>query len=116
LARASAPGGQQRSYNTRRASNTCLWRTVEFRKGGIGECGPKQARRGIAVAYEAGPDGLGLARWLRRHGIEADVIYPTSGAPCHKSMLGEGGSARYRTAEACLSQLATAANHAIAPW
>src|SRR3954449_2621673 len=32
----------------------------------------------IAVAYEAGRDGFWLARWLRGHGIEADVIHPTS--------------------------------------
>ncbi len=32
----------------------------------------------ICVAYEAGRDGLWLARWLRNHGIEAYVIHPTS--------------------------------------
>jgi len=32
----------------------------------------------VAVAYEAGRDGFWLARWLRRHGIEAHVIHPTS--------------------------------------
>lgn len=32
----------------------------------------------IAVAYEAGRDGFWLARWLRRQGIEAHVIHPTS--------------------------------------
>ena len=32
----------------------------------------------IAVAFEAGRDGLWLARWLRAHGIEAHVIHPTS--------------------------------------
>jgi transposase len=32
----------------------------------------------IAVAYEAGRDGFWLARWLRRRGIEAHVIHPTS--------------------------------------
>ena len=32
----------------------------------------------IAVAYEAGRDGFWLARWLRGHGIEAQVIHPTS--------------------------------------
>jgi len=32
----------------------------------------------IAVAYEAGRDGLWLARWLRQRGIEAYVIHPTS--------------------------------------
>jgi len=30
------------------------------------------------VAYEAGRDGFWLARWLRRRGIEAHVIHPTS--------------------------------------
>jgi transposase len=33
----------------------------------------------ITVAFEAGRDGLCLARWLLRvHGIEAHVIHPTS--------------------------------------
>jgi len=32
----------------------------------------------IAVAFEAGQDGLWLARWLRARGIEAHVIHPTS--------------------------------------
>jgi len=32
----------------------------------------------IAVALEAGRDGFWLARWLRGHGIEADVIHPNS--------------------------------------
>jgi transposase len=32
----------------------------------------------IAVAFEAGRDGFWLARWLRRQGVEADVIHPSS--------------------------------------
>ena len=32
----------------------------------------------MAVAFEAGRDGLWLARWLRARGIEAHVIHPTS--------------------------------------
>jgi transposase len=32
----------------------------------------------IAVAFEAGRDGFWLARWLRKEGIEAHVIHPTS--------------------------------------
>jgi transposase len=32
----------------------------------------------ITVAFEAGQDGLWLARWLRARGIEAYVIHPTS--------------------------------------
>ena len=32
----------------------------------------------ICVAYEAGRDGVWLARWLREQGIEANVIHPTS--------------------------------------
>jgi len=34
--------------------------------------------RRIAVAFEAGRDGVWLARWLQAHGIEAYVIHPTS--------------------------------------
>jgi len=32
----------------------------------------------ICVAYEAGRDGVWLARWLRERGIDAHVIHPTS--------------------------------------
>jgi len=32
----------------------------------------------ICVAYEAGRDGVWLARWLREQGVEAHVIHPTS--------------------------------------
>jgi len=32
----------------------------------------------ICVAYEAGRDGVWLARWLREQGIEAHVMHPTS--------------------------------------
>jgi len=32
----------------------------------------------IAAAFEAGRDGLWLARWLRARGVEAHVIHPTS--------------------------------------
>ncbi len=32
----------------------------------------------IAVAFEAGRDGFGLARWLRARDIEAYVLHPTS--------------------------------------
>ena len=32
----------------------------------------------IVVAFEAGRDGFWLARWLRRQGLEAYVIHPTS--------------------------------------
>jgi transposase len=32
----------------------------------------------IAVAFEAGRDGVWLARWLRARDVEADVIHPNS--------------------------------------
>jgi transposase len=32
----------------------------------------------IALAFEAGRDGMWLARWLRARGVEAHVIHPTS--------------------------------------
>lgn len=37
-----------------------------------------QVIKRICVAYEAGRDGVWLARWLRERGIEAYVIHPTS--------------------------------------
>jgi transposase len=40
--------------------------------------GKGQEIKRIAVAYEAGRDGFWLARWLRKHGIDAHVIHPTS--------------------------------------
>src|SRR5204863_5389939 len=46
------------------------WRDEVIRLGG------KVER--IAVAFEAGRDGFGLARWLRAYDIEAYVIHPTS--------------------------------------
>src|SRR5437867_7890225 len=46
------------------------WRNEAVRAG----CSIKR----IAVAYEAGRDGFWLARWLRAHGIEANVIHASS--------------------------------------
>ena len=46
------------------------WRNEASRAG--------RAIKRIAVAYEAGRDGFWLARWLRRHDVEAYVIHPTS--------------------------------------
>src|SRR4249919_2061786 len=37
-----------------------------------------RAIKRICVAYEAGRDGVWLARWLQDHEIEAHVIHPTS--------------------------------------
>ncbi len=44
---------------------------------GEAERGGRAIKR-ICVAYEAGRDGVWLARWLRERGIEAYVIHPTS--------------------------------------
>jgi transposase len=38
----------------------------------------KREIKRLCVAYEAGRDGVWLARWLREQGIEAYVIHPTS--------------------------------------
>jgi transposase len=46
------------------------WREEAVKAGG--------AIRRIAVAFEAGRDGFWLARLLRREGVEAHVIHPTS--------------------------------------
>src|SRR4051812_1980796 len=43
----------------------------------------------IAVAFEAGRDGVWLARWLRAPGIEAYVIPPTHGARSPEHPPGE---------------------------
>jgi len=36
----------------------------------------KSSAKRVVCAYEAGPFGFGLARWLRRHGIECLVVAP----------------------------------------
>jgi transposase len=46
------------------------WRDEALKAGG--------AITRITLAYEAGPDGFWLARWLRARGIEAHVIHPSS--------------------------------------
>jgi transposase len=48
----------------------CRWR-------GEAEKAGRPIKR-IVAAYEAGRDGFWLARWLRKRGIEAHVIHPTS--------------------------------------
>src|ERR1700738_5406992 len=47
----------------------------------------------FAVAFEAGPDGFWLARWLRARGIETYVIHATSIAVSreHRRGGGDGG-------------------------
>src|ERR1700693_4362695 len=47
----------------------------------------------ICVAYEAGRDGVWLARWLREQGIEAHVIHPTS-IPVSREYRRGGGAPR----------------------
>lgn len=56
---------------------------VEEDRAGAGGFAADSAKAGgairrIAVAFEAGRDGFWLARFLRREGIEAHVIHPTS--------------------------------------
>src|SRR6202158_3142895 len=46
------------------------WRTEAGQTG-------REIKR-VVVAYEAGRDGVWLARWLRTRGVEAYVIHPTS--------------------------------------
>ncbi len=47
----------------------------------------------IAVAFEAGRDGLWLARWLRARNIEAYVIHPTSVAVSREHRRRSSGAA-----------------------
>jgi transposase len=46
------------------------------RRGEAERTGRKISR--IAVAFEAGRDGVWLARWLRARGVDAQVIHPNS--------------------------------------
>src|SRR5260221_10218614 len=53
----------------------------------------------IAVAFEAGRDGLWLARWLRARGIEASVIHPTSVAVSREPRPGQNPPGRRRAVQ-----------------
>ena len=70
------PGLERRPLKKTEDRAAGLWRILtNWRKRA------EQAGRSIAhivVAFEAGRDGFWLARWLRRTGIEAFVIHPSS--------------------------------------
>jgi len=54
----------------------------------------------IALAFEAGRDGFGLARWLRARGVEAHVIHASSVAVSREHRRAKNRPARHRVAEA----------------
>src|SRR4051794_36720412 len=76
----------------------------------------EQAGRTIArivVAFEAGRDGFWLARWLRRTGIEAYVIHPSSIRS--RAGSGENRPDRHWHAATCLFKLRTAEGQPLPP-
>ena len=60
----------------------------------------------IVLAFEAGRDGLWLARWLRARNIEAYVIHPNSVAVSREHRRAKTDRTRHRAAEARLPGLA----------
>jgi transposase len=76
LVRGLVPGLRREPHKTQAACAEHLvallerWRSEAVAAGHV--------IRRIAVAFEAGRDGLWLARWLRARGIEAHVIHPSS--------------------------------------
>jgi transposase len=70
------PGIERQPLKKLAADEAGLLALLHRWRGEAAKAGRRIAR--IAVAYEAGRDGFWLARWLRRRGIEADVIHPTS--------------------------------------
>ena len=70
------PGLDRRPLKKLEADRDSLLRLLERWRSEAVKAG-KVIKR-VAVAFEAGRDGFWLARWLRRHGIEAHVIHAAS--------------------------------------
>ena len=76
LVAAIVPGIERHPLKKLEANEEALLQLLRRWQGEAAGAGRTIAR--VAVAFEAGRDGFWLARWLRAHGIEAHVIYPTS--------------------------------------
>ena len=70
------PGVNRQPLKKLAADETALLQLLDRWRDAAAKAGRTINR--IAVAYQAGRDGFWLARWLRRRGIEAHVIHPTS--------------------------------------
>src|ERR1051325_4141272 len=70
------PGIQRRPLKKISPDEGAVLKVVQRGREEAAQAGREITR--IVVAYEAGRDGFWLARWLRRRGIEAYVIHPSS--------------------------------------
>ena len=70
------PGIERRPLKKLSPDEDALLKLVQRWRNEAAQAGREITR--IVVAYEAGRDGFWLARWLRRRGIEAYVIHPSS--------------------------------------
>jgi transposase len=70
------PGLERRPLKKLSPDEDALLKLVQRWRNEATQAGREIKR--IVVAYEAGRDGFWLARWLRRRGIEAYVIHPSS--------------------------------------
>src|SRR5918912_987987 len=70
------PGIARHPLKKLAADQAALLGVLERWRGEATQAGRQITR--VAVAFEAGRDGVWLARWLRARGIEAHVIHPTS--------------------------------------
>src|SRR5438034_9003124 len=76
LVAALVPGVERQPLKKLDAQEEGLLKLLHRWRTQAGQAG--RAIKRIVVAYEAGRDGFCLARWLRAHHGEADVIHPTS--------------------------------------
>jgi len=76
LVAATVPGLERRPLQKLPADEKGVLRLIDRWRAESLKAG-KMVRRTV-VAFEAGRDGFWLARWLRRHGVEAYVIHPSS--------------------------------------
>jgi transposase len=70
------PGVERQPLKKLEPDETALLRLLHRWRAEAERAGRKLSR--IAVAYEAGRDGVWLARWLRAREVEAHVIHPNS--------------------------------------
>jgi len=70
------PGLERRPLKKLSPDQDALLKLVQRWRNEAAQAGREITR--IVIAYEAGRDGFWLARWLRRRGIEAYVIHPSS--------------------------------------
>src|SRR6185503_16015020 len=70
------PGLERRPLKKLSPDQDALLKLVQRWRNEAAQAGREITR--TVVAYEAGRDGFWLARWLRRRGIEAYVIHPSS--------------------------------------